>query len=95
MTADPHAERVAALAEVLESVMCARREEWGGYEWVDFAKIRSDIWHREVAKVLDSPAMRDLLADERARALQAAPPPASYLDARRKLTDPDPQGDAS
>ena len=29
------------------------------------------------------------------RPLQAAPPPASYLDARRKLTDPDPQGDAS
>lgn len=62
MTPDPHAEHVAALAE----------DVWNDFEGSPFITITHRDAESIARSVLDSPAMRDLLADERARALREA-----------------------
>lgn len=75
LTGVPPAERVAALAEVLEG----HREEPHTYSWPDKTRgPRCSCKHAKwgpqhlAAEIAASPAMRDLLADERARALREA-----------------------
>ena len=62
MTPDPHAEHVAALAE----------DVWNDFEGSPFITITHRDAESIARSVLASPAMRDLLADERARALREA-----------------------
>ena len=62
MTPDPHAEHVAALAE----------DVWNDFEGSPLITITHRDAESIARSVIASPAMRDLLADERARALREA-----------------------
>lgn len=62
MTPDPHAEHVAALAE----------DVWNDFEGSPLITITHRDAEAIARSVIASPAMRDLLADERARALREA-----------------------
>jgi hypothetical protein len=62
MTTDPHAEHVAALAE----------DVWNDFEGSPLITITHRDAESIARSVIASPAMRDLLADERARALREA-----------------------
>ena len=67
MTADPHAERVAALTEVLHEVF---GDDGGAHASTEATTCR--YCEDYATRLLASPAMRDLLAEERARALREA-----------------------
>ncbi len=76
MTADPHAERVAALAEVLEGhrEVPAMPPSWPDKTRGPRCSCKHAKWGPQhlAAEIAASPAMRALLADERARALREA-----------------------